>query len=361
MKIKDFVCYFNLPKQLKAKHNSHGEEKAHSLPPYAIQPSLIVDEYPACPSNWMHGSSISSSYFVEVHPDRGMWLDFNENFDNEHDVAVVLSIQGINPITGQKMVGDNPLRLEQYKNKCPIHNVDFQQDRYCPSCGFKWPAQNYIATTGTPNGRLWIDGFRAEDGKIRQYVFTEEEMKGVASQLIGDERVFAIGVAFYKSKKKKEVTNYSPSIFAQSLGSFSSFSPMHTPQQWGTTSKGLNYRSLYGTSVSCSVSPDADGSDMLCCDSLECFDAKDILPDNSILRSQEVKEVVPVKKLEIGAGALIEQDIYDDPKEIDYWEEKPSGMIYINYCDSETMQKIIASGKRVDKKNGFMSGINVSC
>ena len=82
----------------------------------------------------------------------------------------------------------------------------------------------------------------------------------------------------------------------------------------------------------------------------------------SILRSQgasNIQPITPVKNLEIGAGALIEQDVYDDPKEIGYWNKKPEGMIYINYCDEETKKKILDKGRRADKKDGFMQGINV--
>ena len=44
---------------------------------------------------------------------------------------------------------------------------------------------------------------------------------------------------------------------------------------------------------------------------------------------------------------------------IDYWESKPAGMIYINYCDEETQKKIIDAGRRADVKDGFMKDIKV--
>jgi len=54
---------------------------------------------------------------------------------------------------------------------------------------------------------------------------------------------------------------------------------------------------------------------------------------------------------------LIKQNIYDDEKNIDYWEEKPYGMIYINYCDKETCEKILEVGKIKEKTNGFLQEI----
>ena len=42
-----------------------------------------------------------------------------------------------------------------------------------------------------------------------------------------------------------------------------------------------------------------------------------------------------------------------------YWEETPAGMIYINYCDEETLKKILDGGKKATKKDGFMDEIQV--
>jgi len=73
----------------------------------------------------------------------------------------------------------------------------------------------------------------------------------------------------------------------------------------------------------------------------------------------KVKTVKPVKKLEIGAGALINQKVYRDSKDIDYWEEKPAGMLYINYCDMETFNNILKAGEIEKKSEGFMDNLTV--
>lgn len=343
MKVKDFSCYLHMPEMLDSIVDSNGVEKSHKLSPRAIQASLLVDEYPACPTSWMHGSSKVSSYFVEVEANKGMWLDFNDNFNYAYDVAIVLSIQGINPLTGQKLVGDNQLRLEKYDNKCPIHDIEFKSDRYCDKCGYKWPAQNYLHTTGFPHGRLWLDGFVTPEGNTRQYIFTEEEMRGVASQIIGEDKVYAIGVAFYKSKKDVKGKN-----FYREDKLFSKYNSQYLQTQC--------FRSCY---IDASEHDDYYGAnepDFL----IGCSIGENNFDEDILLESSEsLESIEPVKKLEIGAGALINQKIYDDPRDIDYWEEEPSGMIYINYCDPETMRRIISGGKRVDKKDGFMQNIKV--
>jgi len=383
MKVKDFTCGFNMPQQLMSSH-SHGEEISHVLPPYAPVPPNPVDEYPACPDNWMHGSDMASSYFLPVKEGHGMWLDFNANSGHTHDVAIVLSIQGINPITGQKMVGSKALRLEQYHKKCPIHNVDFQQDRFCPKCKYKWSGQNYISTTGTPYGRLWIDGFRGEDGKVRQYIITADEKRGVAAQMIGDERVFAIGIAYYISKKKKPELPKPPeredSVVDNFVGMVQKggvnlnhtqpmwFSPLHTPGDWnlGGTLDALDG----GPEINCCLGGGTKGmsgpqaSSGISYSSTSCSSSSSssvISRSRGSIRAMaaSVPPVTPVKTLEVGTGALIIQKIYDDPKPIDYWESKPSGMIYINYCDEETYKQIMDAGKRAEEKEGFLKGVKV--
>jgi len=400
MSVKDDLkCVFNMPAKLSSQFGDD-EEESHGLPPYAPSDVYSVDEYEACPTNWMHGSDTASSYFIGVKEDHGMWLDFNECFYHTHDVAVVISIQGINPITGQKMVAEKALRLEQYHKKCPIHNTNYKQDRYCEKCGFKWPGQNYLSTTGTPEMMMWLDGFRTPEGKVRQYIFTEDKMKGVASQLIGEERVFAIGIAYYLSKNKKLYTLQRPQ-------ERDSFNPILMPtgvwnqdnsgtpinQSWITTccdfdglggdleidsfAGDISIGSAGDRSIGSCLNEAANDPDKTIV-THHSFDAnalkasssvnptkgrlsskKNMLRGRSASKSLSVKPVTPVKKFEIGAGALIKQRVYDDPKMIDYWEERPAGLIYINYCDEETQKKILDAGRRADKKDGFMKDIKI--
>lgn len=396
MSVNDLRASFHMAPKLEQVINSSGEEIPQGLPPGAVSNVYAVDEYPGCPNTWMNGSNISSSYFLEVEEEKGMWLNFNNCVAHNHDVAIVVSIQGVNPITGQKMVGDNPLRLEKYHKQCPIHSIDFKQDRFCEECGYKWPNQNYIATTGTPGGLFWIDGFRNSDGSVRQYIFTEEELKGVASQTIGSDRVFAIGIAFYLSKEAKPVksktvrgrsVDYGPyTKCASSKPTF--FSPLHTPQNYNTGSIGtanIGYANS-GNNFECQSGPsassgeDVDSIDLGLSlssedDTTECFVASaGLIPSSAlnvnssvppsdvveeIVSPADVVPVVPTKKLEVGAGALINQKIYSDTKDMDYWDEKPAGMIYINYCDAETLKNILAKGRRKEKAEGFMDGLKV--
>ncbi len=437
-------CGIHSPEKWQDDYNGYGADDISNLPNLAPVKVYAVDEYPACPDNWEHGSDIAGSYFVGLAEDGALWLDFNECFDHTHDVAVVLSVQGINPITGQTMVGDNPLRMEQYHKKCPIHGTEFKQDYFCDDCGFSWPGQNYVSTTGTPFGMFWLDGFRTPDGNVRQYIITAEKMRGIAAQVMknSEDRVFAIGVAFYLSKDKKpEMPKGTPrpsQVISGGGGVTGTqpmfFSPMHTPQPWNkgrfasppaymgypssvsssagssnsigslggqhtnsvlrSTTKGkLTAQNLSvedqlrgvaedqtivthhafdvdaGAENIISAALDADGGDELAAsmaepirnslsyedDDLGAVDSLEVLDT-----FEHIETVTPVKKLEVGAGALVSQRVYDDPKNLKkYWEETPAGMIYINYCDVETLKRILDGGKKATKKDGFLNGVQV--
>ena len=351
MEVNGVGCVFNMPNAVSVRKDDEGNELPVGLPPHCQIKPYAVDEYPGCPDAWMHGSSKASSYFVPVKEDKGMWLDFNSCWNHKHDVAVVLSIQGVNPISGQKQ---DKMVLEQYRNKCPLHDCNFQQDRFCPECKMTWPAQSYVSTTGSSENHFWIDGFRNADGQVRQYIFSAEEMKGIAAQIIGKDRVFAIGIAFFLSKKphgRIEAKTKSRSIVmdysfpVQKLVKKSQF-----PNKYHTDE----------TIVSCSASDDYSMNSMLF-DVGACEDestSEEETRDYGEFRGMSIDKPVETK-LEIGAGGLIDQQVDLDPKDPDYWENEPVGFIYINYSTQKEFDKILAIGKRKEKKDGFMDGLKV--
>jgi hypothetical protein len=337
-------CTFNMPEAVARKHDAQGNEITASLPPYRPRIGYPVDKFPASPGSWMHGSGKASSYFVPIIPEHGMWLDFNQNTNHSHHVAAVISVQGINPLTGMKA---DPIRLEQYKDKCPKHGESFLQDRYCPTCKFEWHPQNYLSSNS--GGPFWIDGFRTEDGVIRQWYFTEEECKGVAAQLIGAERVFAIGIAFYLSKQPKPVRQYTSRGISVQMCSL------------GGGPRMTNF-------IGAASYSGKDG--VAACSSntfLDSYEPLGDVYDDQRLGSFEAEggfaEAISIekslKKLEIGAGAKIHQKIGADPEKLDFWQDEPAGMLYINYCDVSTAERILAAGQRQQKADGFLAGVKL--
>ncbi|MFA6381768.1 MAG: hypothetical protein WCX08_00680 [Candidatus Buchananbacteria bacterium] len=303
MRINDLACTLNMPRRLQQRFSADQREVAQSLPERNRRAAFVVDEYPACPDNWMRGSAKEASYFVPVLADHGLWLDFNDNKDHSHHVAAVISIQGVNAITGQPT---SDMYLEQYRDNCPVHQIPFGHERFCEKCGYKWEAQNYLAGNAQSNGYFWLDGFRAKDGETRQFYFTEETLRGVAAQILGSERVFAIGIAFFLSKEPKPQP-----VVADAYGYLG-----------GGAMRGF----------------------------LSSFNERTLgIPD-----FQE-------RTLEIAAGAKINQRIHPDPESLDFWQPEPAGVIYVNYVDAETGWQIVTAGKRdlEAQGEGFMSTLKV--
>jgi hypothetical protein len=366
MEVNGLYARINTPEALSG-------DSLHGLPPHCLRPTYAVDEYPACPTNWVHGSSKASSYFVPVQVGRGMWFDFTMNAGNRHDIAIVISVQGVNPVTGKKVT---ELNLEQYRDNCPIHNKPFQQDRYCEECGYKWPGQNYIATT--TGYTLWIDGFRNEKGEVRQYIITEDIARGIAAQVIGKDRVWAIGFAFYLSKeprKQPEPNIIRTAGFSSTMGfgGYESLVP-DSSFEFGAESDMLMADFDDGPHGPCgpcgAEGPCGQGvtpsimnmSTVKCSYSASTSSAKP--RSKGILRSapisdQKVKSATQKKVLEIGAGSRIGQEIGVDLNPIDYWQTEPAGMIYVNYCSDQECHEIIAAGKRVDKKDSALHSLKV--
>lgn len=368
LSINGLSCWVNTPPA------PSGEGQIHGLPPYCERTVHCVDEYPACPKNWMNGSGVASSYFLSVDPGQHLWLDFNGLWQHQHDVAIVLSVQGINPITGQKT---NALRLEQYREKCPQHDCAFGGDRYCEKCKTKLPAQNYMATASTPHGLLWIDGWRADGGRIRGFLITKETMRGVAAQLIGDERVFAIGIAFFLSKTPKPKTHHAINtvgLASVSLNDGGALYGSSIPVKSSDLDYG-GYEFSYKAADTNPVYKSASPKHSLKASHSASSSTKRLLRSRGVggqsagpshefetptLGFSGVEREVEPTTLEIGAGARISQELaYFDNNQLDYYQDVPAGCIYINYADKATCDSIIAAGKVARPSEGFLGGLRV--
>jgi hypothetical protein len=371
MRTNGFACGFNMPNALKG-------ESTHGLPPYAKRMPFLVDKYPACPKNWLRSEGKIKSYFVPVVEDKGMWLDFNENDQHTRHIAMVVSVQGINPVTGMPC---KDAQLEQYIEECPKHKIKFGPDRYCSKCDYKWAKQNYICTTGTPQGYLWLDGFRSIDGLVRQYILTSETMRGVASNIIGKDRVYAIGVSFFTSKEKKpspaqiiREDHYHNNPLWYPYGTYSNMPPSTPPQStpnqyfvtWDndsicdTNTPPINSGLKYGYDCSAPTKRSKkSGSSCLRAMNL-CSTSSASVGSSSSAQVTKFASI-QTKNLEIGAGAKISQAVYDDPERLDFWHNEPEAIICMNYCTEKNAIKIIEQGEIEIEghKEGFLKAVPV--
>jgi hypothetical protein len=324
MESNGLFCGFNMP-------DAVGESFV-GLPPYRKIKNFLVDEYPLCPNNWLRSKGKTTSYFVPVKDGSGMWLDFNKNINHKYEVAIVVSVQGINAITGMPCEDDC---LEQYIEKCPKHDIEFEAHRYCPDCKYKWPKQNYISTTGTEKGKLWIDGFRSAEGLIRQYILSKDSSKGVASNIIGEDRVYSIGISFFLSKDKKPEKISSSYLRGQ-----------------------VDFCEMMGIKNSSNWGNDFSARSLCCTSDWNSINSNDNNPQEL---TYGFRKSINVEKMEIGAGQKIDQNIGDDPNKLDFWRNESEAIIVINYCLEEEAIKILEVKKEQQvKQDGWLENIPVA-
>src|SRR3989338_8440892 len=129
--------------QIEVHHPSKDPERGSRLAPGWPWPVHMVAEYDdgSLPEAWERGSAGLEAYFVGVERERELWFDFHPMNAHSHFVAVIPSVQSVNAVTGQP-IPEGVLRLEQYKTRCPVHDIEFTTDRFCAECGWKWPHQN---------------------------------------------------------------------------------------------------------------------------------------------------------------------------------------------------------------------------
>lgn len=273
MQVGDLSCQLNMPVATRSQYVG-GVETTSRLAPSAPVAVLRVDDYPGCPTDWVRSNRTLVSYFFEAKPGHMVWFDLRACEQNTHHVAALISAQGINAITGAQMTP--PPRLEQQ------------------------PRQNYIATTSVSPGRFWRDGFCARDGQTREFLFTEDTARGVAAQVIGEERVNAFGIALFKSvdfKPRPAYSGYRGVGGGQMMGGLESMSK--------GVSRGASNESYRG--------------------------------------------------MEVGAGAIVNQSVEQDSSAPGFWHANPDAVFVLYYVGAEEFAAIVGRGS-TPRSEGFITG-----
>lgn len=273
-------------------------DQVHGLPPGTPLPVYYADAFINYPENWMKGPGV---FVVPVRPDKGLWFDWRRN--SEINTAVLPTVKGCNPITGLQTSG---FHLEKYENKCPKHGCDFLAERFCPKCNFKWSDRNYCSMNP-----LWWDGFRSEDGTVRQFFFTEEMMRDIATHLIGEKNtVPAFGFAFYTPKERR--------------------------QEPAQTMRGVSFDFFEHS-----------------------WNLKGSIKKRNFLRSHAVRR--KTIEVSVGAGAKIRQALNQDSYSLDSWKDKPDASMTIYFVFHEKLEELKSKGMRDFKgtKEGMLKNLPV--
>jgi len=383
------------------------EESDGGIPSGIPIPVLPVDYLKDRPKEWVGGEG---SYVVPVDSDWGLWFNFSMN--NAQNTAVLVSVKGMNPITGQRMNGYN---LEDIKEECPIHKVTFMKGRLCKECGYKWPAQNYISA---PNF-LWIDGFRQADGTVRQFFFTEEMARSIPELVIGKEdTVPAFGFCFYRRKKYEieyeggkrsknefpDMTYTNSSSGARSLfgalsctcdsfessgtisssvglkglegvrgtygvlgcrskGLSKSYLGVDTSKGFEDSSSEVTYSaSCYAAGPAAAAAPEKDIRAFYADSDIEhTINLVDSLHEMGTMEERSEVRLFRSAEVGIGAGAKINQDFKKSMVSLEDWKEKPEGTLRLYFVFQEQFEAMAEAGFNdlSGTKEGYLASLPV--
>ena len=366
-------------------------DSLHSLPPGRALNVYQAETFNVYPENWVK----KGAFVIPVKPNKGLWFNFRMN--DENNTAVLLTVKGCNPITGLQSSG---FHLDKYVDKCPKHGCDFVSERFCPECGYKWPDRSYLS--GSP---LWWDGWVAE-GAIRQFYFTEEMMRDIATHMIGAENtVPAFGFAFYSPKVPREVYTtrsiltfgssdikygymkqvvptlnnvYYSSTSSDALKSFNS--SLSTGKNRGRgllrcksessspcsldalySAGGQSAESYTGGKIGASMEIEGGKGYGVPSDkgmSILNESSADMAIDYSI---EQERSFTPQKEVAVGAGARINQKLPVDNYPIDTWKDTPDVVMTIYFVFQEEFDKMVSGGLKdfKDCKDGMLNNLLV--
>jgi hypothetical protein len=341
--------------------------KAHGLPPGEKLPVVPIANLPGCPESW---SREAGTYVCPIDVGWSLWFDFTMN--NRLNTAVVPSVKGMNPITGQPIGGP---QLESYEEKCPVHGTPFGHNLLCEECGYRWPSQNYL----THESILWLDGFRQPDGTVRQFFFTEDDKRDIASIVMGKENTMpAFGFVFYKPREEREEMMFG-GVTINWKDYYSDFYKLGDNNVWHSHCDSTSYNPIIGSNTTTSDGTLVDDQN---CTYTCSIDSSMGSVDASVSKPPPIKKSAmsafranmlnskPKKALSrsiskeasIGAGAEIRQDIIRDSLGIDGWREEPSSIIRLYFCFEEQFRHIVETGgvRGVQtKKAGYLDGLPV--
>lgn len=318
------------------------DEKVHGLPPFGGNfAEYRVSEYPGCPEEWS-----KDGIFVEVVEGQPLWIDLRSN----PECAVLCAIQRLNPVTGE------PVDLEKGLSKDPI--------------------QNYLALPA----QMWLDGY-AKDGKVYQFVVTKAGEGLAVNEYVLPKHMqdsHALGFAFFSPKNPK------PVIVNNSLRSmgFTLYEPRNLWQNQVKGAKVLHRYEPppigYSVPIGASASNGDASAEIFCCNAipkeseqLTCgnipMDALDseaeaglideITNDEDlVVDALSEHQAAALDKASMGMGGRIDQRIVPDSNTVDYYHDKPTGVLTIYMALPDMFKHIMSKGVRQDasRKDKFV-------
>jgi hypothetical protein len=300
------------------------DENNYQLPPDlgAFNEFKVADYF--CPDNWD-----KNGIFIPVTEREPLWIDLRHNPTS----ACLVSVQKVNPITGEK----SDLKAGLSKD----------------------PKQNYLKLPE----QLWLDGY-SKDGKVYQFTVTTEKSEYAVCNYVLDPQdndSQAIGIAFFGEKNPKPKPVIKPNFndcfstpYNKKYKKCNSPIPLIAQDDTigynGISYNGINYNSAGERYLRGVMEISCMGKAAPAAAIVESFSA-DFETTTDFNCDVQIKA-------SMAAGGRILQNIRQDDNSIDFYKSEPDCIISIYMCLPEQFQQIMKKGRRDEprKDKYIMSG-----
>ncbi len=253
----------------------------------------VSDFRSGAPEQWR-----DDGFFMPMYRQEAMWMSFSRGY-NEHPHAMIVGAGNINAVSGipfdPKLNNFGKKRLHKGSGELKI---ELAKD------------QNYLVIPPQP----WIDGWKAEDGKIYQFVAAEMGSgETVEGQITGQEVVGGIQLIVYDPKEGQNLTIAT------------------RPHEYMTGGSWLGGFLAGGVKGGVNLE-----SDMLMC--LSDSSAESPSPTKGGSEGPRIRRAAT--SMGLGRGGEISQKIYPDPYGVEVWKEQPTAVEMIYLVSSEDFKQV---------------------
>lgn len=284
-----------------------------NFPVYKVQ-----DFRSGCPKEWQEGG-----YFFPMYRQEAMWINFQRGY-HEQPKALIIGAGNINAVTGKPFDPTKDKMGRAEGGKRGKKGKKGKQKVQTGQAGLDIKLekeQNYLIVPPQP----WLDGWKAEDNKVYQFVAAEMGSgETVEGQITGEEVIGGIQFIVYDPKPGQKLI------------------PTTRPHEY---INGGSYAGLGDVDAIC--------FDDICC--LEEFSpvVKPLVPESLDMlcantnsfrgassKGPVVRRVSTVRAMGLGRGGEIDQKIYPDPHGLGVWNEKPTVVEVVYMVSSEDFKQI---------------------
>lgn len=256
----------------------------------------VKDFRSGCPKEWR-----DEGYFFPMYRQEAMWINFRGNY---YPKAVIVGAGNINAVNGKPFnPSKDKIRLTEEERKKAADNLEIKLEK----------EQNYLVVPPQP----WIDGWKAADGKVYQFVAAEMGSgETVEGQITGEEKIGGIQLVIYEAKKK--------------LVPEKSLHEHIVAGSWHYGAKSIG---------------DFEDCGELCCVELCCAaDEPSFGPASVKAMAASPAETRAAKRavrsMGFGRGGEIDQKIYPDLHGLEVWKDKPSAVEVFYMVSSEDFKQV---------------------